>query len=253
MDRTGTLFLRIKLKLNYKDGSVDLSMPGYIKEALEMFQHPVPPRHKYLPYPAPNTKWGPDSQLTAPKDESKQLHAVAVNRLKQFFGTLLYYAQAVDPTMVKAIDSLASQQSEATNTTSKRMTHLLNYSVSHPNATIPYTQSVMILHSSSDASHLSEPKDRSCVGGHFFLDKKYVGKEIPKPKLNVPVHTVSNILRNVMASAGEAEFTALFHNCKDGIMIRNTLIEMGHPLPAITIQTDNQFSEGFSKRRFKQL
>ena len=67
MDWTGTLLLGIKLKWNYKAVSVDLYMPGYIKEALEMFQHPVSTRPKYSPYTAPNTKWVPDSQLTAPK------------------------------------------------------------------------------------------------------------------------------------------------------------------------------------------
>ena len=82
----------------------------------------------------------------------------------------------------------------------------------------------MITHISSDASYLSEPKDRSCIGGHLPLADKHVGKETPKPKLNVPVHTVSNNIRNVMLSAGEAEFADLFHNCKDGIMICNTLI-----------------------------
>ena len=42
-DWTGTLFLRIKIKWDYKAGTVDLSMPGYIKEALKTFQYPVPP------------------------------------------------------------------------------------------------------------------------------------------------------------------------------------------------------------------
>ena len=120
-DRTGTLFLGIKLKWNYKAGSVDLSMPGYIKEALKKFQHPVLPRPEDSPYPAPNAKWGPDSQLTAPNDKSKRLDAAAVNSLQQFFGTLLYYAQAVDPTMVKALGYLASQKSEAIDNTNKRM------------------------------------------------------------------------------------------------------------------------------------
>ena len=92
-----------------------------------------------------NTKWGPDSQLTAPKDESKRLDAEAVNRFQQFFGTLLYYAQAIDPTMVKSLGSLASQQAESTNTTVKRMTQLLNYAATHPDATIQYTRSGMIL------------------------------------------------------------------------------------------------------------
>ena len=35
-------------------------------------------------------------------------------------------------------------------------------------------------------------------------------------------------------------------------MIRNTLIEMGHPQPATPVQTDNCFAEGFSNRRVKQ-
>ena len=110
----------------------------------------------------------------------------------------------------------------------------------------------MILHISSNASYLSEPKARSCVGGHFPLADKHVGKDIPRPNLNGPIHTVSNILRNVLSLAGEDKVTALFHNCNDGIMILNTLIEMGHQQPATPVQTDNLFTEGFSNRRVKQ-
>ena len=79
----------------------------------------------------------------------------------------------------------------------------------------------MILHISSDDSYLSEPRARNCVGGNFFLADKHVGKEIPRPNINGPIHTVSNILRNVMSSARGAEVASLFRNCKEGIMIRN--------------------------------
>ena len=110
----------------------------------------------------------------------------------------------------------------------------------------------MILHITSDTSYLSEPKSRSCVGGHFYLSDKHVGKDIPKPNINGPIHTISNIVRNVMSSAQEAEVATLFHNYKDGIMIRNTLIETGHPQPATPVQTNNSFAEGFNNRRIKQ-
>ena len=223
-------------------------MPGYIKGALLKFQHPIPSRPEDSSYPAPNTKWGPESQLTAPSDASKILNATAVSHLQQFVGTLLYYARAVDPTMVKALGSLAAQQSEATNTTTKRITQLLNYAASHSDVTMRYSRRGMILHISSDASYLSEPKARSCIGGHFFLDDKHEGKEIPAPKLNGPVHTVSNILRNVMSSSVKAEVAALFHNCKDGIMLHNALNEMGHKQPATPVQTDNSFAAGFWNR-----
>ena len=110
----------------------------------------------------------------------------------------------------------------------------------------------MILHISSDTSYLSEPNARICVGVHFPIADKHVGKDIPRPNLNVPIHTVSNILRNVMSSSREAKVAALFHNSKDGIMIRNTLIEMGHPQPPTPVQTDNSFAKGFENRRVKQ-
>ena len=42
-DWTGTISLEIKLKWTYKAGSVDLSMSGYIKDALKKFKHTVPP------------------------------------------------------------------------------------------------------------------------------------------------------------------------------------------------------------------
>ena len=150
------------------------------------------------------------------------------------------------------MEKVAAQQAEATNTTVKRMTQLLKYSASHPNATIQYTPSGIILHISSDASYLSKPKARSCVGGHFSGADKHVGKDIPKPNINGPIHTISNIVRNVMSSAQEAEVATLFHNYKDGIMIRNTLIEMGHPPPATPVHTDNTFVEGFSNHQVKQ-
>ena len=146
-------------------------MPGYIKEALKKFQNPVPSRPKDSPYPAPNTKWGPYLQLTAPANASKRLDAAAVNRLQQFVGTLLYYARDVDPTMVKELGSLALQQLEATDTTAKRMTQLLNYAASHPDATMRYSRSGMILHISSDASSL-RAQGSKLRWGTFFPRRK---------------------------------------------------------------------------------
>jgi hypothetical protein len=49
-DWTGGLYCGITLKLNYMSKHVDLSMPGYIKDALHKFQHPLPKRPQYAPY-----------------------------------------------------------------------------------------------------------------------------------------------------------------------------------------------------------
>jgi hypothetical protein len=43
----------------------------------------------------------------------------------------------------------------------------------------------------------------------------------------------------VVASAAEAEMSALFLNAKEGVNIRNILAEMGHPQLATPLQTYN--------------
>ena len=73
-------------------------------------------------------------------------------------GTLLYYARAVDATMLVALRTIASQQAIATQATSKYVTHLLYYCHTHPNAKLCYHASYMILHIHSDASYNSEAK-----------------------------------------------------------------------------------------------
>jgi hypothetical protein len=63
------------------------------------------------------------------KDEttSPALSAKDVNKLQQLKGTLLYYARAVDPTLIIPIDVLASEQSRATADTADKVIKFLNY------------------------------------------------------------------------------------------------------------------------------
>eukprot|EP00957_Ditylum_brightwellii_P082110 6244039-Ditylum_brightwellii.AAC.1 len=60
----------------------------------------------------------------------------------------------------------------------------------------------MILWVYSDASYLSNPKVHSRAGGYFYLGN------IQPHHMNGPVLVLSQILRNVMASAAEAELGA---------------------------------------------
>jgi hypothetical protein len=49
-DWTSRLYCGITLKLDYENKHVDLSMPGYTKDARHKFQHPVPKRPQYAPH-----------------------------------------------------------------------------------------------------------------------------------------------------------------------------------------------------------
>jgi hypothetical protein len=57
-DWTGGLYCGITLKWNYVSKHVDLSMPGYIKDTLCKFQHPLPKRPQYAPYNWTITAYG---------------------------------------------------------------------------------------------------------------------------------------------------------------------------------------------------
>jgi hypothetical protein len=60
-------------------------------------------------------------------------------------------------------------QAKATKKTLTTSILLLNYAALHPDATIGYHASNMILHTHSNASYLLEPESRSHAGGHYFL------------------------------------------------------------------------------------
>eukprot|EP00957_Ditylum_brightwellii_P076022 5778680-Ditylum_brightwellii.AAC.1 len=110
--------------------------------------------------------------------------------------------------MLVAIGTIAAAQSKDTEATAKVVEHLLDYCASHPNATIRYTPSNMLL------------------------------------KLNGPLLTVSTILCNVTASEADAELGALFENAKEAAALQVTLEELGHQQPATLIQVDNSTAYG---------
>ena len=55
-----------------------------------------------------------------------------------------------------------------------------------------------------------------------------------------------------MASAAEAEIGAVFVNCQEAIVIRQTLIEIGHPQPTIPVHVDNKYDVGILNEIFRQ-
>jgi hypothetical protein len=85
-------------------------------------------------------------------------------------GTLLYYARAIDPTLVMPINVLAPEQSnttEVTEVTADKVINLLNYCYTHPETNIRYHASDRILHIHNDASYLSENEAKSRAGRFF--------------------------------------------------------------------------------------
>ena len=149
-------------------------------------------------------------------------------------GTILYYARAVDGTMLVALSAIASDQADPTKNTMKRAKLFLDYAASHPDAILTFSSSNMVLCVHSDASYLTEPKSRSRAGGHFFMSDNS-----DNPKNNGDVLNIAQIIKAVMSSAAEAEIGALYLNSRQAIPARTCIIKMGHLQPPTPVQTDD--------------
>jgi hypothetical protein len=87
--------------------------------------------------------------------------------IQQVTGTFLYYARAVDSTMLVTLSAIASQQAKPTVETMRKTLKFLDYVLTHPDAILTFSASSMVLNVHSHASYLIEPKARSRAGEHF--------------------------------------------------------------------------------------
>ena len=176
-------------------------------------------------------------------------------RIQNIIGTFLYYARAVDCTMLPALNTLAEQQSSPTKNTEAAITHFLDYAATNPSAIIHYKASDMILHIDSDASYLSEPRARSRTGGHYYLSSLPTNPEkytnLPPPA-NGPIHTECIILKHVVASASKAEVRGLFRNDQTAVPLIITLHELVFTQPPTPIKIDNSAAKGIVTATFIQ-
>jgi hypothetical protein len=217
-DWTATLYSGVTLKWDYNNKTYDISMPGYVSNVLSKFQHDAPkhPQHNPSRYVTP--VYGAKTQY-ATKDDTPPLTAQQCLTIQKVTRSVLYYARAVDPTVSMPLNDIATEQTKATEKTQAATNQLLDYLSTHPDATIRYRASDMILHIQSDASYLSVSNARSRLGGLLFLGNKSPEQDM----LNGSILNVASVIKNVVAYAAESEVGACFHNAQSGAPLRVTL------------------------------
>ena len=246
MDWEGKKFCGMDLKWDYQNRTCDLSMHGCVHKALQKINNWKPTKLRHAPSNFTPPQYGQKIQLTT-TDDTKPLNLLEIKALHQVIRSFLFYGRAVDETMLHCLNSLASAQSEGTQKTKEAMYHFLDYCATHPDATIRFYASDMILKIHSDASYLTESRARSRVGGYFFL-----GDKQNKMYNNGAVHVIAQIIKNVVSSAAEAEIAAVFINAKGAVPLRHTLMEMNHPQPPTEITTDNSTAANILNKTCKQ-
>ena len=71
--------------------------------------------------------------------------------------------------MLVALGTIEVAQTKGTEMAMEAAIQLLNYATTHPDVTIHYHTSNMVLHIHSNASYLSKPQACSRVGGYYKL------------------------------------------------------------------------------------
>jgi predicted protein tyrosine phosphatase len=146
-------------------------MPGYVSNVLRKFQHDAPKHPQHTPSWHITPIYGVKTQY-ATKYGTPPITAQQCLTIQKVTGSVLYYARAVDPTVLMPLNDIATEQTKATAKTQAATNQLLDYLATHPDATIRYHASNMILHIHSDASYLSVSIARSRLGGLFLLGNK---------------------------------------------------------------------------------
>ena len=144
-------------------------MPAYFPTALHIFQHKPPDCAQYAPYPWNKTIHGKQIWLSTQKRSPPHLNPAYTNCVQSINGKNMYYALAVDSTILPAINNIFTCQSTPTQDTLAKCNQVLDYASMHPNATIIYHVSNMILMEGTDIAYLVLPAAHSHIACHFLL------------------------------------------------------------------------------------
>ena len=89
--------------------TVILSMPNYVRKALHIFQHVLMHGKEYSPHICAPIQYGQIIQYVEPLDAFKYFSDKETNTIQPVCGTLLYYAIAIDNTVIPSLSDISSE------------------------------------------------------------------------------------------------------------------------------------------------
>ena len=238
VDIEGNKYLGFDIAHDKVSGNVRLSMPTYVSQALTTLNVEKKKRDTHAPATYIPPSYGKQVQQVQ-QDLSLPLDKVRIKRIQQICGIFLYYARALDHTMLTSISKIASAQAAPTEEIEKAADVFLQYAATHPVTSLLFKPSQMCLIIHSDASYLSETHSRSRAGGVHFLGN--VG-DSHLLDTNPPVALISKIIDTVCCSAHEAEYAAMFYNAHLAKDLRITLENLGYKQQPTNIIGDNDYA-----------
>ena len=92
-------------------------MPNCVQKKLVKYRHNAPKRPQYCPYEPAPVQYGRKLQELPVEEESKLLDKEGKLCVQQVIGSFLYYARAVNMTILHALNPIAAESSKPTERT----------------------------------------------------------------------------------------------------------------------------------------
>jgi hypothetical protein len=90
-DWTATVYSGMTLKWDYKNGTINISMPGYVSNVLSKFQQDAPKHPQHTPSRYVTPMYGAKARYGT-KDETLPLMSTKCLTIQKVTGSVLYYA-----------------------------------------------------------------------------------------------------------------------------------------------------------------
>jgi hypothetical protein len=241
IDWTGKLYCSLALDWHYDEGYVDISMPGYVIQALKNStilrcfdpnMRRTNGAHQSTAHTIPRSS--PQTLNPQPLDKQDTTRIQAIN------GTFMYYGRTCDPCILPALNEIASEYASPTTDTIAQTTMLMDYLHTYPHGVLRYYGSNMILKITSDAAYLVQPKARSHAAAHYHLGWRN------SKGTNGPVDILCKTIKDIVSSAAEAKTGSIYMGSKHACPMQTALEELGQPQPITgsPFETDNSTAQG---------
>ena len=172
MDWEGKNYCGYKLEWNYNKGFVDMSMSTYIPKMLAKYNHKAPTRLQKAPHQWSAPVYGQKRQYAKSLPDLSTLLKHLITEIQQKIGSLLYYARALDYTMLPSLSDISTTQAKPTTNTAKKVDWLFDYCATYSLVKMRFHASDMILHVESDAAYLIALGAKSRIAGYYYLSNK---------------------------------------------------------------------------------
>jgi hypothetical protein len=136
VDREASKYIGPTIKWDYNNSKVHSHIPGYLAKAMTCFKHKIPTKIQNSPHHHVEIKNGAKQQYVVDEEESPPLNKEETKYVQAVAGTLLYYARAVDATILPTLSSIATEQAKPTQQTMETIKQLLDYCTTQEEAII---------------------------------------------------------------------------------------------------------------------